>query len=239
MATFQTFWYGEVIPLYVKRCFETFTRSGHDYHLYSYRRYDDLPEGVTWKDAADILPESRVFFYRNPDGSQGSVAAFSDLFRYELLAKHGKWWVDADVACLGGAEPAGSVFFGWECDEYVCNAIMKFPEDHPVLLETLRRCREQSPDNLAWGATGPKLLTAVINKHGFTRYGYPAAFAYPVSWKDHEALVRAGQYVELKSRLRGVPMLHLWNERFKSTPNLDLNAPEVGSIVAEVLYNTV
>ena len=30
----------------------------------------------------------------------GSLAAFSNLFRYKLLLERGGWWVDTDVICL-------------------------------------------------------------------------------------------------------------------------------------------
>lgn len=236
VAIFQTFWYGETIPLYVRECMRSFVNRGHEYHIYSYTRFENIPSGVQWMNASHILPQDSVFFYKDAEGARGSVAAFANLFRYELLAKLGNWWVDADVVCLSKTEPPGKMYFGWECDDYICNAILKFPKDHPILTETLRRCQEYGTQDLKWGTTGPKLLTNVINELGLRHQGYPEPFAYPVSWKEHEALVLASEKEDIVSRLCGVPMLHLWNGRFKFTPHLDLSMPEKGSVVDELLF---
>ena len=40
-----------------------------------------------------------MFFYTDAL-HVGSVAGFSNLFRYELLRRDGGWWVDTDVLCL-------------------------------------------------------------------------------------------------------------------------------------------
>jgi len=50
-------------------------------------------------DGNQIIPEHEAFTYKNGPGS-GSYSAFSNLFRYKLLAQKGGWWIDMDMVCL-------------------------------------------------------------------------------------------------------------------------------------------
>src|SRR4051812_10885773 len=85
-------WIGQLSPL-EQLCIRSFIVQGHPYHLYTYDALDNVPAGVTLQDAGQILPKSLIF--RNQLGKgKGSVAAFSDLFRYKLLLERGGWWVD-------------------------------------------------------------------------------------------------------------------------------------------------
>lgn len=78
--------------------------NGHTFHLWVYRDLNHtFDEGVVVKDANEILPEEAIFQYENESTSgwgKGSVAGFSDIFRYKLLYERGGWWVDMDVTCL-------------------------------------------------------------------------------------------------------------------------------------------
>lgn len=82
--TVSTFWYGERLPPLAWACLRSFVEHGHRVRLYSYRPLD-LPEGVTREDAATVLPEDAVFFFKK------SIAPFADLFRYQLLHDQGGW----------------------------------------------------------------------------------------------------------------------------------------------------
>ena len=78
-------WIGQLSPL-EQLCLKSFVAQGHSVHLYTYDRIDNVPQGVTLQDAAEILPPSNIF--RNQLGKgKGSLAAFSDLFRYKLLVR--------------------------------------------------------------------------------------------------------------------------------------------------------
>ena len=75
---------------------ESFLRNGHSFHLYVYDDVDGVPKGAVLKDANEIIPRAEVF--RNVQDK--TYAAFSDIFRYKLLAERGGYWVDTDVVCL-------------------------------------------------------------------------------------------------------------------------------------------
>src|SRR5262245_15998828 len=86
-------WIGQLSPL-ERLCLSSFFAQGHSVHLYTYDAIEKVPQGVTLRDAATVLPSSQVFRNRLGKG-KGSLAAFSDLFRYKLLLDEGGWWVDA------------------------------------------------------------------------------------------------------------------------------------------------
>jgi Glycosyltransferase sugar-binding region containing DXD motif len=94
----QSFWHGPLTPIQ-HLCFASFLKNGHQIHLYAYETIAGLPEGVELKDARRILPEKKIFTYRRGK-DRGNIAAFSNLFRYQLLYLKGGWWSDMDVICL-------------------------------------------------------------------------------------------------------------------------------------------
>ncbi len=83
----------------------SFIRFGYDFWLWKYDDIQtDLPEGLTIKNAAEIIPKEQIFSYKNSNQwghGKGSLAGFSDLFRYKLLYEYGGWWTDMDITCLG------------------------------------------------------------------------------------------------------------------------------------------
>src|SRR5690242_7467336 len=112
-ALIQSFWHGANLPRHCTLCLKSFVDLGHQFHLYTYDDGVAVPEGITLRDAREVLPESSVFFYQIGDGV-GSVAGFSNRFRYKLLLEQGGWWVDTDVLCLSSTLPAQDIVFGEE-----------------------------------------------------------------------------------------------------------------------------
>jgi hypothetical protein len=135
MAEFQSFWFSDAVPVYQRLAMKSFLDYGHQYVLYVYKAFD-VPRGVILRDANEILPESSVFFNGDRAGiGRGSVAGFSNLFRYTMLHRIGGWWVDADVICLSEAVPESEIFVGWEYPDLIGNAILKFPAFHSFTRE--------------------------------------------------------------------------------------------------------
>lgn len=97
-------WIGPVLSALELLCLRSFTAMGHEFHLWLYEPLDQaLPVGVIQKPAASILPADAIFRYQHGNEfghGKGSLAGFSDLFRYQLLYQKGGWWADMDVTCL-------------------------------------------------------------------------------------------------------------------------------------------
>ena len=154
-AFFQSFWFGDAVAPHHWLCMTSFVDHGHSFCLYSYDPIA-VPRGVELRDAREILPRERVFFYSRGAGT-GSPAAFSNLFRYKLLAERGGWWVDTDVFCQADIMTDTDLVFAREQPFHINCAILKFPAGHPLAWQLFTEADRAGTD-LNWGQTGPDLL---------------------------------------------------------------------------------
>ena len=88
----QSLWIGKPLSKLEQLSIKSFIDNGHKYHLYVYDNIQNIPEGTIIKDANEILNKDEIFYYKN-----GSVSAFSNLFRFTLLYKKGGYWADTDL----------------------------------------------------------------------------------------------------------------------------------------------
>lgn len=209
--TFQSFWYGELSSR-EQLCLTSFVDQGKNFELYT---YDDLsvPDGVILKDASEIYPEEEVFAYQSGPG-EGSVAAFSDFFRYKLLYERGGWWVDLDVLYTGEKIPNDDVYFGWANQSYIGNAIMKFTKDHEKIQKIYDKARLVGKEKAAdeWGKAGPKLVTSVLEEEGMSKKAKEVSRVYPITWREAAASYLPDMRSTIQERVGGGAFLHLWNE---------------------------
>jgi len=230
---FQSFWFGENITQYQRLAMKSFVDFGHRYILYAYRKFD-VPAGVELRDAAELLPEARVFFYGDKAGvGRGSVSGFSNLFRYHLLHRLGGWWVDADVVCLSATVPAQDIFMGWEYEDLIGTAILKFPERHEFV-RTLRDLAESAGTDLGWSETGPSLLTRLAREHDLLKLVTPQAQSYPVQSTDALHLIIPAHREMVREKVNGKPFLHLWNEVLRRAVLVGEMAPPAESFIADL-----
>jgi hypothetical protein len=230
---FQSFWFGENITQYQRLAMKSFVDFGHQYTLYAYRKFD-VPAGVELRDAAELLPETRVFFYGEKAGiGRGSVAAFSNLFRYHLLYRLGGWWVDADVVCLSETVPADDIFMAWEYEDLIGNAILKFPRSH-TFAQKLRDGAEDAGTDINWGEIGPSLLTRLAREHGLAQFAIPQPQGYPLQSIDALQLFIPVHREKVREKINEKPFLHLWNEILRRAVVFGWMAPPPGSLIADL-----
>lgn len=233
MTKFQSFWFGDSLPLYQRLAMKSFVDHGHAYILYAYKAFD-VPAGVVLRDANEIMPESRVFFYGERAGvGRGSVAAFANLFRWHLLWQMGDWWVDTDVVCLTDAVPAGEIFMGHEINDVVNNAILKFPKRHGLVKE-LCELAEKAGTDFTWGTNGFELLTKLVRERGFIDLVTPQALAFPVQSVDALKLLLPAYRDEFREAIRDRPFLHMCNEIMRRAVIFPWMAPPPGCLLAEL-----
>jgi hypothetical protein len=150
--------------------------------LYVYGDVGAVPEGVAVLDGRTILPEERICRYGPAAGpGEGSLALFSNLFRYALLERHGGIWSDCDMVCL---KPLGDV----AAADYViateygdrgrqialANAcLLKAPAGSPFIAECNAIAISADTGKSAWGELGPSMLTVVVRKHALERFIAP------------------------------------------------------------------
>jgi hypothetical protein len=128
----------ELLTLY------SFIDKGHHFKLWLYEPLKtQLPKEVEICDANQILPREKVFVYKNKNSfghGKGSVAGFSDIFRYKLLYEKGGWWVDMDVTCLKPLDFEEPYYFREHHDLLLVGNVMKCP----VHSELMSRCYEEA-----------------------------------------------------------------------------------------------
>jgi hypothetical protein len=203
-------WIGELTNL-ERLAMASFVANGHPVHLYAYEEMVGVPAGVTVMDANAILPEERIFRYSAAAGKRaGSLAPFSDIFRFKLLYDRGGWWVDADVVCLRPFDFEAHYVFGYQ-DELINNAVLRLPEGSEfgrALYEGALMVDESDE----WASTGPLLLTAKVREFGLDAYALAAPVFYPIYHLLARMFFRADSTTELAASLiQDSYAVHFWN----------------------------
>lgn len=96
-------WIGEQLSPIEILCIQSYLEAGHTFYLWCYQTVHNIPAGTIQKNASEILSEQAIFRYKNTNKfghGKGSLAGFSDIFRYKLLYEFGGWWTDMDITCL-------------------------------------------------------------------------------------------------------------------------------------------
>ena len=119
-----TLWIGDSLGPVERACLRSVLRQGHALTLYCYREPIGIPAGVDVADASAILPESAVL-----RDSTGSVALFSDWFRYELLQRGLGTWVDTDVYLVRALDTESPYLFGIKSPGILNNAVLRAPPE--------------------------------------------------------------------------------------------------------------
>ena len=143
----------------------------HDIVLYVYDMNMSVPIGIKKVDANEIIPEDKIFL------SDGSYAAFSDMFRYRMIQKTGRAWVDADTICL---RPdwyfENNIFASYEIhdnEKRVANGVLGLDKDSKILEYLVDNSSISNKENLEWGELGPKLLTKAFIEFDYMKYAKP------------------------------------------------------------------
>ncbi len=196
------FWHGDPPRRLERLAIRSVLAQGYALTLWSYAPLPNLPPGLIAADAAEILPRSALFTNR-----RGSIASFTDWFRYIVLSRHGGLWTDSDVIALRPASDLPARKFlvtqrewfhrrlrprGWKTT--LNNNVIFNPTPEPGdLVDLARALAERFPKSaIDWGELGPDLLTALSRLHPAHGYAImPPEFANPVGyWQSPAALLR-------------------------------------------------
>lgn len=231
-----TLWVGEGLGAVERACLRSVIRQGHRLTLYCYGELIGIPDGVEVQDASQILPASAVLRHR-----LGSVAPFSDWFRYQLLKRGLGTWIDTDMYLLRPLDEQAEYLFGEERPEIINNAVLRLPINSPALDELLGPFEGIIPSWLApkdrvgsqlrkwlrggvevgampWGTTGPAALTAAAAKFGLSSLALPPPVFYPVPWQRAAWVLDPA--IELQQMVTDSTIgIHLWNECIKGFKN--------------------
>jgi mannosyltransferase OCH1-like enzyme len=196
-------------------CINSFLMNGYVPILWTYGDMKNIHNGAIVKDAREIIPEERIFTYKN-----GSYAGFSNFFRYKVLTVKGGMWADTDVVCLESIfkRPDHPFLVAERIHDsnkiMINNNIIYSPDpSRGDIIDLALAITERFPlDKLEWGDCGPKLLTNLYGaypKIGYTIMG--PEFANPVDfWNCPKHLITPGFALP-----ENATFLHLYNEMWR------------------------
>tara|TARA_Y100001970_G_scaffold284650_1_gene402445 strand:+ start:2823 stop:3590 length:768 start_codon:yes stop_codon:yes gene_type:complete len=226
----QSLWVGGELSKMEQLCAKSFVDNGHTYHLYTYGDVKNIPEGVIIKDGNEIVDKSEIFRYKN-----GSLSAFSNYFRFNLLHKKGGYWVDADVLCVKPfkfdkdivfvSEPIGRLYNS----TMPTSCIIKLPSNSEITSEAIKMQKEHKKlilsGKLEWGS-GPATIKHIINKFNLQKYILPWQMICTCDYQAVISLVHPNSgvkrffpnVIEKYNKIKNETFcIHLWNEGWRTS----------------------
>jgi len=256
LPTIVSFWHGPMSWL-ERLSIASFIRHGHAAEIYSYGEIHGFPAGATRRDAAEILPQDQMIFYKG----KGTPGVFSDRFRLCLLQQGRGLYSDLDVYCIRPFADLPDYVFGFERPGSVNNAILGMPADAPILDDLLgifatgkkrkllephlplgRRLEVAArrllgdpvpPEHMQFGATGPFALTHYVKAHGLWSLVQPSPVFYPIPYEGIPALMQSGSSVDAAIRPETLAV-HLWRSQLTDRGRAGLPLPTPGSALADL-----
>jgi hypothetical protein len=232
-AHLHTLWVGSRLRYLERLSIQSAQAAGHELTLWSYEpgNLAGVPPGVSVRDAREVMSDPR-----RTKHFEGKFKAFgADFFRYEIFAHGLGCWMDLDVIVLEPLEFTTPHVFGWERADSVNTAVLRIPNDSPMLTE-LRSIPHQNwrppffgprrtakyfsqrvrgnveLEDLPWGVTGPGMVTYLVRKYGLLDQVQPQPVFYPVRYDQAEALFDDATVVEHMLTADTVA-IHMWNSR--------------------------
>ncbi|NBW98267.1 hypothetical protein EBR03_01710 [bacterium] len=220
----QTLWIGPKLKPIHTASLKSFLNHHHEIHFYCYEPVEGIPDGITVKDASEILPSHQIFSYQQGPG-KGSFSAFSNIFRYALLFKKGGIWVDTDIFCLTpwnfDSTPYlfASETLTTESERITASCVIKTPPESPLMKYCWEESLKHSPESLQWGQIGPQLLNRAVHQFGLTSFIRPSWEFCALGWDETELLSNPQHFWQPPRRAMG---LHLNHEMLRRA-SADLN----------------
>jgi hypothetical protein len=233
LAEIHSLWIGPRFGWVQQLSLRSWLAHGHRVTVWCYEAIEGVPNGVQLADAAAILPQQAIRRWRQV----GSVAVFSDRFRYHLLRRLPATWLDTDMVLLRPLTDPSPYLFGWERSNSICTAVMRLPPDSPVLRDLIRLTdarvpvpgwwapkerwgqrlrgligRHQRIEDMEWGSVGPMALTHAVLRRGLADRVQPAEVFYPVYCSDVSLFFAAPE--AMSARLTDkTAAVHLWSSQ--------------------------
>jgi hypothetical protein len=215
------FWHGKLTK-YEYMCIKSFVNNGFIVNLWCYDdNIGEYPDGININDARDILPIEHLLLYEQ-GGRKQSLAAFSDVFRFNVIHKfNGQWWFDTDCVCLKDQNAFNSLkenkkmVLGYEDSNYINGAVICVNQSE-ISLELINKQTERlNKGKLAWGDIGPRLITDFCNQSNLMSEILDTNYFYPIHWSNMEDFFNEKLTNDIIEKCNNSYVCHLWNEIFK------------------------
>ncbi len=226
-----TFWYGAPLGPIEQISALSMLDAGHKLIVYTRGDIKGVPPGIEVRDAGEILDTGDIVRHRKT----GSVALYSDLFRYALFNKTDYTWVDLDVVALRPLPTDSPYLFGYESRTDVNGAVLRLPRQSPALarlsnftvatrgypptITGLRRLKYVAKSlgrglpiaEWPWGSLGPRALTHFLGQTGEISHALTIDAFYPIPF-EQAARFAAADDLSLESFSSDVLAVHLWGK---------------------------
>ena len=159
-------------------------------------------------DANRILPYSSQFSY-STGPAKGSLAAFSNLFRFKMLYKLGGIWADLDTLCLRKIDSLPEDFVTWKPNDIVNVSVCGFSPRH-ALVQSAYKELARAGDRLLLGDTA-KILTSIVEKNPHICSCLPYKAFYPLGWEMVWVAFDPKARSECEKKVADSYCLHWWN----------------------------
>ena len=206
MAQVAMLWFHNPMTAIQRLSIRSFLHYGHEVTIFTYGQID-APKGVKFADANEILGEDKIFL------SHDSYAAFSDVFRYKMLAETDYLWVDADTICLRDDWDFGDYVFGYQEPFKVTNNVLGYPKDSVLAKRLIDEA--QYEEGREYDALGPVLLTRIIAELGLGGYVQDQTVFNPLHWTEYALPYDAQRFHYALRRIKGAHAVSLSNYLLK------------------------
>jgi Glycosyltransferase sugar-binding region containing DXD motif len=228
----QSLWVGRKLRWIERLAIKSYLDNGWRFQLYVYDDPENVPDGCEVVDAAAIVPAKDVFREGLGSGPHaGSIGAFSDLFRYALLAKRGGLWTDTDVINFKKFDPDGRKFICTEINDAgvvtLNGALMAAPAGDTFVERAYARAQAllSKKEDMFFTRIGPFLLAELLVEQDVDAVELmPTGFLSAISWMSAGMLLQPYAKLMARSDIRQAANLHVYTEIWR-TLGLGLERP--------------
>ncbi len=214
------FWSGE-LTFYELSNLLSFKKNGFEVVVWSYEHLK-LPQGILQKNASEIITENYLTLF-NQNFQKQNLSSFSNLFRYELLKKHGGWWFDSDCICLRPVEDFIKLtenkpfVLAYENPELIGSSAMYINDEEIIdlLRDEIYKRIENNDYKFFWGEIGPNLITDVFVEQNIFDKALNSKIFFPIPPSSIRLFFSAKDFTLLQEEISGSYICHTWNEMFR------------------------
>lgn len=195
-------WIGPKLSIYEKLTLASAIKFQHVFTLFCYEPID-VPSGIIMADANEIIPREQIQKVNN------SFAAFSNNFRYRALdlGKYGSW-IDMDIVFSSKYIPSDRGYtFGFENENIINNAVLNYPVNSILSRKLIQ---ESNSLEAKWGATGPLLLTKIIQQEALRPLVQKRDVFYPIGPWEVDLLLSSRKVKIIEKKIANSHTIHLW-----------------------------
>jgi hypothetical protein len=232
---FGSLWVGGPLTKIQEISLSSFVFYGHDITLYVYDKDLKVPDGVKKANARDILPEDDLFLV------EGSYAAFSDIFRYNMIQKTGLAWVDADSICLSDSwHFEDDIFASYEIGitPSVVGGVLSLNKDSEILKYLINEVDSVDKSSMLWTELGPQLLNKAFLKFDYMKYAYDWKILLGIQIHEWNMLWNPATFPIILSRSMNSKCISVYNQMC-TRAGIDKNVLPRGSAMEYFYYKFI